>query len=133
MGVIYTKLYHLCHIYQGLLFVSSIPSCIIVQLGLGLKLNTKIGLHTTYLPTHHHHHHHHHHTNFLKGSRPSRRLGFGMLTLLTKIRSSAEEKNVCQTPPPKKKFAKKKILPKKKFCREKKFSPKKIYAEKKNL
>ena len=46
----------------------------IVQLGLGFKLNTKIGLHT--------------HTNFLTGSRPSRRLKFGMLTLLTNIRSS---------------------------------------------
>ena len=61
---------------------------VFVQLGLGFKLNTKIGLHTTtYLPTHHH-------TNFLKGSRPSRRLRFGMLTLLTKIRSSAEEKKI---------------------------------------
>ena len=41
---------------------------VIVQLGLGFKLSTKIGLHT----------HHHHHTNFLKGSRPSRKLRFGM-------------------------------------------------------
>ena len=37
-----------------------------VQLGLGFKLNTKIGLHTTHQPTHH--------TNFLKGSTPSRRI-----------------------------------------------------------
>jgi len=99
----------------------------IVQLGLGLKLNTKIGLHT-YLPTHHHH------TNFLKGSRPSRRLGFGMLTLLTKIRSSAEEKKIS----PKiifaeKKFFAKKIFAKKKFSKKfprKKNSQKKIHQKK---
>merc|ERR1711947_34746 len=75
---------------------------IIVQLGLGFKLNTKIGLHT--------------HTNFLKGSRPSRRLRFGMLTLLTKIRSSAEEKQISPNPPPpkKRKICQKKISPLKK-------------------
>ena len=40
----------------------------IVQLGLDLKLNTKIGLNHHPPPT----------TNFLKGSRPSRRLRFDM-------------------------------------------------------
>ena len=54
----------------------------VVQLGLGLKLNSKIGYTPpTYLPTTTTH------TNFLKGSRPSRRLRFGMMTLLTKISS----------------------------------------------
>jgi len=109
------------------MFVSCISILLkIVQLGLGFKLNTKIGLHTTHPPTHH--------TNFLKGSRPSRRLRFGMLTLLTKIRSSAEEKKIS----PKiifaeKKFFAKKIFAKKKFSKKfprKKNSQKKIHQKK---
>ena len=43
---------------------------VIVQLGLDLKLNTKIGIN--------HHHHHPPTTNFLKGSRLRRRLRFDM-------------------------------------------------------
>merc|ERR1712208_163780 len=78
LDVLEAKIWHRLFLLFVTFFLWAAPLMFlfIVQLGLGFKLNTKIGLHT-YPPTHH--------TNFLKGSRPSRRLRFGMLTLLTKI------------------------------------------------